>query len=55
MQVALEPRQVKGQAFVEYTEHSAARKALNNTNQKDLDGRTIWVEFSGQAAGGYQP
>tara|TARA_B110000285_G_scaffold232907_1_gene305228 strand:- start:391 stop:1065 length:675 start_codon:yes stop_codon:yes gene_type:complete len=45
----------KGKAFIEYTSHDDARKALNGTNQKDLDGRTIWVEFSGQAAGGYQP
>jgi len=45
----------KGKAFIEYTTHADARKALNGTNQKDLDGRTIWVEFSGQAAGGYQP
>ena len=28
---------------------------MNKTNQTDLDGRTIWVEFSGQAAGGYKP
>jgi len=45
----------KGKAFVEYSDHASARKALNATNQKDLDGRTIWVEFSGQAAGGYRP
>jgi len=45
----------KGKAFIEFAEHKIARKALNNTNQKDLDGRTIWVEFSGQAAGGYKP
>jgi len=47
--------QSKGKAFIEYTDHAHARAALNGTNQKDLDGRTIWVEFSGQAAGGYQP
>ena len=45
----------KGKAFIEFTDHKTARKALNGTNQKDLDGRTIWVEFSGQAAGGYKP
>jgi hypothetical protein len=28
---------------------------MEGTNEKDLDGRTIWVEFSGQAAGGYNP
>lgn len=46
---------MRGKAFVEYTEHSAAAKAIANTNEKDLDGRNIWVEFSGQAAGGYKP
>jgi len=45
----------KGKAFIEFSDHASARKALNGTNQKDLDGRTIWVEFSGQAAGGYKP
>ena len=45
----------KGKAFIEYEDHKTCRKALNETNQKDLDGRTIWVEFSGQAAGGYKP
>jgi len=45
----------KGKAFIEYADHASARKAMDGTNQKDLDGRTIWVEFSGQAAGGYQP
>ena len=45
----------KGKAFIEYSEHSAARKALAATNEKDLDGRNIFVEFSGQAAGGYKP
>lgn len=45
----------KGKAFVEFEDHKVARKALAGTNQQDLDGRTIWVEFSGQAAGGYKP
>jgi len=45
----------KGKAFIEYSDHASARKALEATNQKELDGRTIWVEFSGQAAGGYKP
>ena len=45
----------KGKAFIEYGDHTTARKALDETNQKELDGRTIWVEFSGQAAGGYKP
>jgi len=45
----------KGKAFIEFSDHASARKACEETNQKDLDGRTIWVEFSGQAAGGYQP
>ena len=45
----------KGKAFIEFTDHKHARAALEGSNQKDIDGRTIWVEFSGQAAGGYQP
>jgi len=44
----------KGKAFIEYADHATARKAQQETNQKELDGRSIWVEFSGQAAGGYQ-
>ena len=45
----------KGKAFIEFADHAQARTALNATNQTDLDGRTVWVEFSGQAAGGYAP
>ena len=45
----------KGKAFVEFETHDSARKALQSTNEQELDGRTIWVEFSGQAAGGYRP
>lgn len=45
----------KGKAFVEFETHEQAKTALENTNEKALDGRTIWVEFSGQAAGGYKP
>ena len=44
----------KGKAFIEFGDHATARKAQQETNQKELDGRSIWVEFSGQAAGGYQ-
>jgi len=47
--------QQKGKAFVEYETHINAKTALEATNETDLDGRTIWVEFSGQGAGGYQP
>jgi nucleolin len=46
---------MRGKAFVEYTEHAAAVKALAACNEANLDGRQIWVEFSGQAAGGYKP
>ena len=46
---------MRGKAFIEYNDHACAKKALANTNEKDLDGRSIWVEFSGQAAGGYKP
>jgi nucleolin len=42
----------KGKAFVEFADHATARAALNATNDQNLDGRTIYVEFSGQAAGG---
>jgi len=45
----------KGKAFIEFGDHASAWKALNSTNEKVLDGFTIWVEFSGQAAGGYKP
>lgn len=34
-------------AFIEYTEHSAAAKALAATNGTDLDGACIEVQFSG--------
>ena len=47
--------QFKGKCFIEYATHDEARAALNGTNETDLDGRSIWVEFSGQAAGGYKP
>lgn len=42
----------KGKAFIEFNDHATARAALNATNEQQLDGRTIYVEFSGQAAGG---
>lgn len=45
----------KGKAFIEFDNHSSARKALNSTNQQPLDGSNVWVEFSGQSAGGYRP
>ena len=45
---------MKGKAFVEYESHENALKALAATNETSLDGRSIWVEFSGQAAGGYK-
>jgi nucleolin len=42
----------KGKAFIEYADNATARAALSATNEQTLDGRTIYVEFSGQAAGG---
>jgi RNA recognition motif-containing protein len=45
---------MRGKAFVEYESHENTLKALAATNETSLDGRTIWVEFSGQAAGGYK-
>lgn len=38
---------MRGKAFVEYESHDNALKALAATNETNLDGRTIWVEFSG--------
>ena len=46
---------MSGKAFVEYDNHESANKAQQMTNEKTLDGAQIWVEFSGQAAGGYKP
>jgi len=43
----------KGKAFVEYETHENAATALAGTHETTLDGQQIWVEFSGQAAGGY--
>lgn len=40
----------KGIAFVEYSEHKQAYKALKAENGNALDGREMWVEFSGNAA-----
>lgn len=36
----------KGIAFIEYDDHANARKALNATNESELDGRQIFVGFS---------
>jgi nucleolin len=49
---------LRGKAFVEFETHEAARNALENTNEQQLDGRNIRVEFSGQSqtfAGGDAP
>lgn len=40
---------------MEYETHEEATAALNATHEQTLDGQQIWVEFSGQAAGGYKP
>lgn len=40
---------------MEYETHEEATAALNGTSEQTLDGQQIWVEFSGQAAGGYKP
>lgn len=42
----------KGKAFVEYLDHATAKKALEGTNEQELDGRTLHVDFSGGAPGG---
>ena len=46
---------LRGKAFIEYADHASAEKARAATNEQELDGKQIWVEYSGQAAGGYQP
>lgn len=40
----------KGIAFIEYSTHKQAFKALKAENGNSLDGREMWVEFSGNAA-----
>lgn len=37
----------KGKAFIEFSEHAAARKALKALNETSIDGKQIWIEFSG--------
>ena len=38
-----------GIAFIEYTNPDDAAKAQAESNQCSLDGRQIWVDFSGQS------
>lgn len=45
----------KGKAFVEFESHDQAKAALNALNEKEIDGRQVWIEFSGNPAGGYKP
>lgn len=42
----------KGKAFVEYETHELAKEALANLNESQLDGRTLYIEFSGDPVGG---
>jgi len=44
--------QPKGFAFVEFSSHNEAQKALDGQNGKDLDGRALRINFSGGAPGG---
>lgn len=39
----------KGKAFIEYSDHASARAAQAATNEAELDGNTLSVEFSGGA------
>jgi len=39
--------QSKGKAFIEYSESIAAAKALAAKNESSLDGRQMWIEYSG--------
>lgn len=45
----------KGKAFVEFESHDQARAALAALNETEIDGRQVWIEFSGNPAGGYKP
>jgi RNA recognition motif-containing protein len=38
---------MRGKAFIEYDSPAAAKKALAATNESQLDGRQIFVEYSG--------
>lgn len=40
---------MRGKAFIEYETAANAKKALAATNESTLDGRQIWVEYSGQS------
>jgi RNA recognition motif-containing protein len=40
---------MRGKAFIEYETAANAKKALAATNESTLDGRKIWVEYSGQS------
>lgn len=43
----------KGKAFIEFADHATARKAQKENQQgKELDGKSISVEFTNQAPGG---
>lgn len=42
----------KGRAFIEYEDHTTARKALKATNGDQLDGAQLLVEFTNAAPGG---
>lgn len=45
----------KGKAFIEYESHEQAAAALAALNETEIDGRQVWIEFSGNPAGGYTP
>lgn len=45
----------KGKAFIEYESHEQAAAALAALNETEIDGRQVWIEFSGNPAGGYKP
>lgn len=41
--------QSKGIAFIEFSSHKEAKKALENENGSDFDGRPLKLNFSGEA------
>jgi len=45
----------KGKAFIEFAEHADAKKAQEQLDDTDLDGRSISVKFSSQAPEGFKP
>ena len=39
---------LRGKAFIGYFDPGTAKEALEGTNESELDGRTIYVEYAGK-------